>query len=54
MPKGYWIVHVDVHDPEGYQKYVKANGALAKYGARFLVRGGKHVVTGGASRGATS
>jgi uncharacterized protein (DUF1330 family) len=25
MPKGYWIVHVDVHDPDGYQKYVKAN-----------------------------
>ena len=48
MPKGYWIVHVDVHDPEGYQKYVKANAAaFAKYGARFLVRGGKHVVTRG-------
>ncbi len=52
MPKGYWIVHVDVHDPEGYQKYVKANAAaFAKYGARFLVRGGKHVVTAGARRG---
>ena len=48
MPKGYWMVHVDVHDPEGYQKYVKANAAaFAKYGARFLVRGGKHVVTRG-------
>ena len=48
MPKGYWMVHVDVHDPEGYQKYVKANAkAFAKYGARFLVRGGKYVVTRG-------
>ncbi len=48
MPKGYWIAHVDVHDPEGYQKYVKANAAaFAKYGARFLVRGGKYVVTRG-------
>ena len=48
MPKGYWMVHVDVRDPEGYQKYVKANAvAFAKYGARFLVRGGKHVVTRG-------
>ena len=55
MPKGYWIVHVDVRDPEAYQKYVKANGAaLAKYGARFLARGGKHVVLAGAARGATS
>jgi uncharacterized protein (DUF1330 family) len=42
------MVHVDVHDSEGYQKYVKANAAaFAKYGARFLVRGGKHVVTRG-------
>lgn len=48
MPKGYWIVHIDVRDPEAYQKYVAANGvAFAKYGARFLVRGGKHVVTRG-------
>ena len=48
MPKGYWIAHVDVRDPEVYQQYVKANAAaFAKYGARFLVRGGKHVVTRG-------
>jgi uncharacterized protein (DUF1330 family) len=51
MPKGYWIVHIDVRDPEAYQKYIAANGvAFAKYGARFLVRGGKHVVTAGAAR----
>jgi len=51
MPKGYWIAHVDVRDPEAYQKYVKANGAaFAKYGARFLVRGGKHVVAAGKAR----
>src|ERR1700678_2777589 len=48
MPKGYWMGHVDVHHPEGYEKYVKANAAAsAKSGARFLVRGGKHVVTRG-------
>ncbi len=48
MPKGYWIVRVDVRDNEVYQQYVKANAAaFAKYGARFLVRGGKHVVTRG-------
>ena len=48
MPKGYWIAHVDVHDPEVYQQYVAANAkAFAKYGARFLVRGGRHVAVRG-------
>ena len=41
MPKGYWIAHVDVTDPAGYQEYVTANAAaFRKYGARFVVRGG--------------
>ena len=41
MAKGYWIAHVDVSNPEGYKAYQTANAvALAKYGARFLVRGG--------------
>ena len=54
MPKGYWIAHVAVRDPEGYQKYVKANGvAFAKYGARFLVRGGKRDVAVGPARART-
>ena len=51
MAKGYWVVHVEVTDPEGYQQYVKANAAaFAKYGARFLVRGGQHVVKAGHAR----
>jgi uncharacterized protein (DUF1330 family) len=51
MPKGYWIAHVDVTDPEVYKKYLAANGvAFAKYGARFLVRGGKHIVANGSSK----
>lgn len=42
MPKGYWVVFADVSEPEGYKEYIAANGvALAKYGARFLARGGK-------------
>lgn len=42
MAKGYWIGRVDVHDREGYRAYVAANAeAFAKYGARFLVRGGR-------------
>jgi uncharacterized protein (DUF1330 family) len=41
VPKGYWIGHVDVADPEAYKAYVAANAkAFAKYGGRFLVRGG--------------
>ena len=41
MVKGYWVIFADVSDPEGYKEYVAANGpAHAKYGARFLARGG--------------
>ena len=40
--KGYWIVHVDVTDPEGYKPYQAANATpFGKFGARFLVRGGR-------------
>jgi len=42
VPKGYWIGRVDVHNPQAYQDYVAANAtALKKFGARFLVRGGR-------------
>ena len=42
MAKGYWIVRVDVSDPEGYKAYVAADAEpFRKYGAHFLVRGGK-------------
>jgi uncharacterized protein (DUF1330 family) len=41
MPKGYWVVRVDVTNPDAYKLYVAANAkAFAKYGAKFLVRGG--------------
>ncbi len=51
MAKGYWIARVDVHNMDGYKEYVAQNGAVfAKYGARFLVRGGKHVPKEGSSR----
>ena len=42
MPKGYWIANVDVTKPDEYKAYVAANAEpLRKYGAKFLVRGGK-------------
>ena len=51
MPKGYWIGRIDVTDPDAYRKYVAADAvAFAKYGARFLVRGGKADAVEGASR----
>lgn len=51
MAKGYWIARVDVRDAEAYQGYVAANAeAFARFGARFLVRGGPFEVAEGAAR----
>jgi len=51
MAKGYWIGRVDVSDPAQYAKYVEANGAaFARFGARFLVRGGRFEAVEGESR----
>ena len=52
MPKGYWIVRVDIADAEQYKKYIAANARpLAAYGARFLVRGAPFKNVEGSSRG---
>jgi uncharacterized protein (DUF1330 family) len=51
MPRGYWIVRVDITDMEKYKAYVAANAEpLKKYGARFLVRAGRFENPEGASR----
>lgn len=51
MPKAYWIARVDVTNPQGYQDYVAANAAaFAKYGARFIVRGGRFEAREGTAR----
>ena len=51
MAKGYWVVHVDVSDPEAYKAYVAANAeAFRKYGAKFVVRGGTFEVVEGKTR----
>lgn len=51
MKKGYIIGRVDGTNPEAYAKYVAANGvAFAKYGARFLVRGGQFEAVEGEAR----
>ena len=54
MPKGYWVGRVDVTNPDGYKEYVAANAVpFRKYGARFLVRGGKFECMEGESRSRT-
>ena len=51
MPKGYWIAHVDVTNPEKYKEYQALNSiAFAKYGAKFLVRAGTSEVRSGKTR----
>ncbi|PBB17012.1 DUF1330 domain-containing protein [Mesorhizobium sp. WSM4313] len=51
MPKGYWVVSVDVSDPEGYKLYIaETANASRKFGARYLARGGKAEVVEGQGR----
>lgn len=51
MPKGYWIVRVSVKNAERYPEYLAAaRPAFEKYGARFLVRGGRYDAREGSSR----
>jgi uncharacterized protein (DUF1330 family) len=51
MPKGYWIPHIDVSDPQGYKAYMAATPAAhEKYGGRALVRGGTQEVVEGKGR----
>ena len=49
MP-AYWIAHVTVTYPEKYKDYqILAPAAFARYGARFLARGGACVALEGAA-----
>ncbi len=51
MPKGYWIPHIDVSDPDGYKAYTAATPpAHHKYAGTALVRGGKMEVVEGRGR----
>jgi len=54
MPKGSWVVHLDVTDPTAYATY-RAFVApfLERNSGRFLVRGGAQEVTEGSVRGRT-
>jgi uncharacterized protein (DUF1330 family) len=51
MAKGYWIARVDVDNEEEYARYRALNAvAFAKYGAKFLVRGGEYKLARGEGR----
>ena len=51
MAKGYWIARLDISDPDAYGKYIAANAEpLAKFGAKFLVRGGDFEIKEGNAR----
>ena len=40
--KAYWIAHVDVTNPEQYQRYTqRAPAAFAAFGGKLLARGGR-------------
>jgi uncharacterized protein (DUF1330 family) len=49
--KGYWIARVDVANDAAYAQYRALNAiAFAKYGGRFLVRGGEYQLAKGTGR----
>jgi len=49
--KGYWIGQIDVRNPDAYKAYIVADQMpFGKFGARYLVRGGRHDVMEGNSR----
>ena len=51
MTKGYWIVRVSVRDLERYPDYLAAaRPAFEKFGAKFLVRGGRYSTMEGNAR----
>lgn len=45
MPKGYWIAHITVTNPEAYAEYIRLDTPLVdRFGGRFIVRGGRSEV----------
>ena len=50
MAKGYWVGIVRIRDAKRYPDYIAANkAAFDKYGAKFVVRGGRFEVAKGRS-----
>ena len=51
MSKAYWVGRIEVTNMDEYKNYVALNdAAFSKYGAHFLVRGGKFEVAEGGAK----
>jgi uncharacterized protein (DUF1330 family) len=51
MPKGYWIPHLDVSNPQGFQAYRDmADAGHRNFGSKLLARGGRREVVEGKMR----
>jgi uncharacterized protein (DUF1330 family) len=51
MPKGYWIPHLDVSNPEGFNAYrTMADAAHERFGSSLLARAGRCEVVEGKMR----
>ena len=51
MPKGYWIPHLDVSNPEGFQAYRNmADAAHERFGSKLLARAGRSELVEGKLR----
>jgi uncharacterized protein (DUF1330 family) len=52
VAKGYWLARLDISDRETFADYRKRNAApIAKFGGRFIVKGGKADTMLGPARG---
>ena len=52
--KGYWVFQMDVSNPDGYKAYQDAAWpVVAKFGGRFVTRGGRSAVVEGNMPGRT-
>ncbi len=50
MAKGYFVAHLDVHDPDGFAKYrEKVAPTVKQFGGTYVVRGGTMETAEGAA-----
>jgi uncharacterized protein (DUF1330 family) len=55
MPKGYWVVRLDVTDTAAFHSYAKvAQDMVGRFGGRYLVRAGVVLDSEGHTRARTS
>jgi uncharacterized protein (DUF1330 family) len=55
MAKGYWVVRLDVSDPEQFKAYQDRIGPFHDAsGGHYIVRGGEQVLTEGSARQRTA